>query len=327
LLFTDKIFVTTNDLMRIDGETQVVADNESITLEGDNGLIRAGIEETANELQKLMVAFGGYLNSGDLTANHLAAVLNVGIGNSVRVKAALTQVCVSSDTGAAWNWIKQFAVFWTLRIFYRNAFARTVNDRYEKKMNLYKDELTRRVQPTLFGLGIPIVLRPLYAPASYFTRNSGSWDYANVSLVPGNGTLDGTQCDVVISYVDMSQANLYLDPSNVNNAESELADRITVNMSPGNVISVDISTLVPPTGIQDPAQVLVVVVSPLKATHWNVYVSPVAGGVLFLQNTVPIPIDVETYTLDADPIFSGPTAGLGQWPTRRLSLVPMRQRA
>lgn len=328
MLWTDKIFVTVDDLLRIDSEAQKVADAEEITLEGDNGQIRAGVEEASNEIQKLIVAFGGYLNSGDLTANHIAAVLNVGIGNSVRMKAGLNQICVSGDTSTSWNWIKQWTVLWSLRVFYRNAFARTVNDRYEKKMNIYKDELIRRVQPTLFALGAPIVLRPLYAPAAYFTRNSGSWDATNVTLTAGAGTLDNTHsCDVVVTYVDMSQANLYVSAAKPNNAESELADRITQVMNTGDVLEVSIASLNPPTGAQDPSQVLVVVISPLKATHWNIYVSATPGGTLFLQNANPIPIATETYTFAGDPVFSGYMSGLGQYADRRLSLVPMRQRA
>lgn len=328
MLWTDSLFVTQDDLVRIDGQIVSVAETEGVALTGDNGSIRLGLEEAANEIQKLIIAFGGYLNSGDLTANHLAAVLNVGIGNSVRMKAGLNQICVSGDSASSWNWIKQFAIYWCLRIFYRNVFARTVNDRYEKKMNMYKDEIIRRIQPTLFGLGVPVVLQPLYAPAAYFMRNTGSWDSTNVSLVAGAGTLDDSHyCDVVVTFVDMSQTNRYVSAAKPNNAESDGSARVTQQMGVGNVIHVDITSLNPPTGTQDPSQVLVVVISPLVATHWNVYASSVAGGTLYLQNATPIPIATKTYTFAGDPAFSGYTIGLGQYADRRLSLLPMRQRA
>lgn len=327
MLWTDKIFVTQDDLSRVDSEVNQVALAEEITLVGDNGLLRGAVEEAANELQKLVISYGGYLNSGDLSANHLAAVLNVGIGNSVRQKAALDQVCVSGDTPMAWNWIKQWTVAWVLRTFYRNAFNRTVNDRYEKKMNFHKDEMQRRLTPTLFGLGIPIVLRPLYAPASYFTRDAGTWGTDNVSLVAGPGSLDSTKnIDVVVTFVDMSAGNLYVDSTSRGNAESEGSDRATIQMSSGNVIQVDISTLNPPTGRQNPAQVLVTVIAPLKATHWNVYAGN-RNSQLYLQNTSPIAIGTTSYTFTGNPSLSGPTVGLGQYSDRRLSLTPMRQRA
>lgn len=326
MLWTDKIFISLNDLLRFDAEIQSVAESEEINLEGDNGMIRGAIEETSLELQKLMIAYGGYLNSGDLTANHLAAVLNVGIGNSVRQKALLDQVCVSGDTAATFNWIKQWTLFWTLRIFYRNAFARTVNDRYEKKMEFYKQELDRRVTPSVKALGIPIVLRPLYAPGAVFVQ-SGSWTTDNVGLVAGPGTLDTTNVvNVAITYVDMSQANLYVDQTKKNNAESEASDPITLVMQTGNVIEVDITSLVPPTGQQNPAQVLVCVISPMKATHWNVYVG-LTGRPMYLQNSTPIDINTKTYTLPGDPTFSGYQLGVGQYPDRRLSITPTRQRS
>jgi len=327
MLWTDSIFITTADLVRVDSEVPRVTDAEGITLTGDNGLLRAVVEEASTELSKLVIAFGGYLNSGDLSANHVAAVLNVGIGNSVRMKVTLSQICVSGNNPGEWNWIKQWAVYWALRILYRNAFSRTVNDRYEKKMNFYKDELVRRVTPSIYGLGVPVVLRPLQAPAAYFERSAGSWGQTNVSLVAGPGTLTASNsCDIAITFVDMSQANLYVSATQPNNAESNPSGVITQVMNTAQVLSVSIASLNPPTGRQDPAQVLVSVMSPMKATHWNVYVGT-SGGTLYLQNGSPIPIATKTYTLAGDPVLSGFPVGIGQYQDRRLSIMPTRQRA
>ena len=111
MLWTDSIFLAPGDLARIDSEVQTVATSESITLTGDNGMLRGAVEEAANEMMKLVISFGGYLNAGDLTANHLAAVLNVGIGNSVRQKVGLQQIVVSGDVPGQWNWVKQWVVY------------------------------------------------------------------------------------------------------------------------------------------------------------------------------------------------------------------------
>ena len=326
MLWTDAVFVTTDDLTRVDSETVSVASSENISLTGDNGLLRGAVEEVSNELMKLIIAFGGYLNAGDLTANHVAAVMNVGIGNSVRQKVGLQQIVISSDVPGQWGWLKQWAVFWSLRIFYRNASGRVSGDRYEKKMNFYKDEIVRRLQPGLFALGIPVVVRPLVRPAAAFEVNSGTWGSDNVTLVAGAGTLENTPCDVAVTYVDDSQANFYADAAHPNNCESAPADIVTVNPTAASVVSVDISTLNPPTGAQYRAQMMVVVVSPLKASGWNVYVGK-SGGPLFLQNSSPIPIGTTSYILAGDPTFSGHTLGLGQYPDRRLSILHMRQRA
>ena len=325
MLWTDSVFVAQDDLLRIDSEVSVVATSEGITLTGDNGLLRGAVEEAANEMMKLVISFGGYLNAGDLTANHLAAVLNVGVGNSVRQKIGLQQVVVSGDVPGQWNWIKQWTVFWALKTFYRDAFARLGGDRYKAKMDFYKEELQRRITPNLWALGIPMVIRPLVRPAAKFERNTGTWDASNVVPVTGAGTAI-TSFDVIITYVDMSQPNFYASAATPNNCESEPSDILTVTPDGTQVIQVNITSLRPPTGAQHPSQIMVVVVSPLKATHWNVYVG-LQGGTLYLQNSSPIPIATKTYTLAGDPVLSGYKAGNGQWPDRRLSLIPTRQRA
>jgi hypothetical protein len=326
MLWTDGIFITQDDLSRLDSEVASVAQSENITLAGNNGLLRGAIEEVSNEMMKLVISFGGYLNSGDLSANHMAAVLNVGIGNSVRQKVALQQIIVSADVPGQWGWVTQWAVFWALKTFYRDAFSRLGGDRYKTKMDFYKDEIQRRIMPNMWALGVPVTLRPLSRPAAFFERASGTWTSSNVSLVAGSGTLSGVSCDVAITYCDMSQANLYVSADVPNNAESNPSDIVTVAMTTGSVIDVDISTLNPPTGKQHPSQVMVVVVAPLKATHWNLYVGA-TGGVLYLQNSAPIPIATTSVVLPGNPIASDYTLGSGQYAERRLSLVPTRQRA
>jgi hypothetical protein len=326
MLWTDSIFISTDDLMRIDSQVVAVAAAEGITLTGENGLIRAGIEECSMELQKYIVAFGGYLNSGDLTSNHVAAVLNVGIGNSVRQKATLDQVCVSGDTWSAFNWIKAWAIAWVLRIFYRSAYARTVDDRYEKKMALYKDEIIRRHTPNIYGLGVPIVLYPLYRPGSTFTVNAGTWGSSNVSLVAGAGTWNDQTVYVSITWVDQSQPSYYVSPTNTGNAESNGAEFVPQAVTTGNVIQVSIASLNPPTGVQPISQVLVTVVALLKATGWNVYAG-LSPSEMYLQNATPLPMTQQTFTFPGNPLTSGYTLGLGQLPNRRLSVAMQRQRA
>lgn len=326
MLWTDSVFISQDDLTRVDSEVAAVATSEGIMLTGDNGLLRGAVEEAANEMMKLVISFGGYLNAGDLTANHLAAVLNVGIGNSVRQKIGSQQIVVSGDVPGQWNWIKQWTVFWALKTFYRNAFARVSGDRYEKKMIFYKEELQRRIMPNLWALGVPMVIRPLVRPAATFERSTGTWDSSNVSMVSGSGTTAAVSYDVAITYCDMSQSNFYASPAFPNNCESDLSDVINVATEDASVIEVDITSLKPPSGAQHPSQIMVVVVSPLKATNWNVYVG-LKGGTLYLQNVAPIPIATKTFTLTGDPVLSGCESGQGQYPDRRLSLIPSRQRA
>jgi hypothetical protein len=325
MLMTDSIYVTSSDLSRIDSEVATVAAAEGITLDGAGGLIRGAVEEVANELSKLIVAFGGYLSGGDWSVNHLAAVFNYGLGTSVKMKAALSQVVVSGNSSSEWNHVKQWAVFWTLRSFYRDAFGRTVKDRYKDKMVFFKEEIDRRLKANLWTLGVPCVIRPLARPAAMFERGSGSWSTSNISLVAGSGTRTD-KVDVAITYVDMSQPNFYASESSNGNSESDASDTLTQLMVAGHNLHVDISTLNPPTGVQDKSQQLIVVIAPLKATHWNVWAGT-SGSTLYLQNAAPISIATTSYTLPADPLLSGPAVGIGQYSDRRLALLPLRQRA
>lgn len=327
MLFTDSIFITQEDLIRVDAEVISVAAAEGIVLNGPNGVLRSAVEETSVELQKMIISFGGYLNSGDLTSNHFAAVMNVGIGNSVRMKVGMQQVVVSADVPGQWTHLKQWCVFFCLKTFYRNAFSRKIDDRYKARMEFFDSDIKRRLQPNLWALGVPVVLRPMVRPGAFFEIRSGYWDESNVTLVSGLGTMTSTESvDVVITYVDQSAANYYVDADNKNNCESAPSDAITVSMEDGKVISVDITSLNPPIGRQSLSQTMIVVVSPLKATGWNLYVGG-SGGDLFLQNDTPIPIATKSFTLPGDPVLSGHTVGLGQYADRRLSLIPTRQRA
>ena len=328
MLWTDGVFITSKDLMRIDSEVLKISANEDINLDGDSGMLRGAIEEASSELQKYVIAFGGYLNAGDLSANHLAAVLNVGIGNSVRQKILLQQVCVSGESSTSWNWIKEWVVFWGLKNFYRDAFSRLTNDRYEKKMLSYKDEIQRRLLGNIYGLGIPVVLQPLSTPGAIFERDSGTWGPENISMFPASPTPGANGVDVTITYVDMSQPNRYAGPTKPNNAESQPGVVQTVYPSTTPVqqsIVIDISSLNPPTGVQSMSTMLICVIAPLIATHWNVYAGN-TGGTLYLQNASPIPIDTTSYTIPSLTL-SGYRVGFGQYPTRRLSVVPTRQRA
>lgn len=318
------MFISTSDLARLDSEVSSVATAEGITLTGDFGILRTAVEESAHELTKLMISFGGYLMSGDLSSNHIAAVLFTGSSSSVRQKASLQQIVVSGDVVNQWSPIKQWAVFWALKTFYRNAASRVGGDRYSKKSEYYQSELANRITPGLYSLGLPMVARPLSRPGATFERSSGSWGSDNVSFISGSGTSTAA-LEVGITFCDMSQSDLYVSATARNNAESEPSALVAVTHENAKVIQVDITSLNPPTGVQHISQRQRHPISPLTATHWNVYVGA-AGGTMYLQNAVPIPIATKTYALSGNPTLSGYTSELGQYPDGNLSLHPTRQR-
>src|SRR5262249_56645057 len=98
MLWTDSDFITSADLVSLDGEVQAVASAEDIPLDNTattTGIIHRGIEEAGDRLMKYMQIFGGYLNSGSVSANHYAAVMNLGQPSVNRSKILLTQVVVT----------------------------------------------------------------------------------------------------------------------------------------------------------------------------------------------------------------------------------------
>lgn len=347
MLWTDALFITQDDVSRVDGGAVQVVNDESILGTGNYSYIRGAIEEVTQELTKMSVAFGGYLSTGDVSPNHTAAVLNIGLGNAVRYKALPSQVVVSGVGPYSSNHIKQWATMYTVMYLYRNASNRTVKDRYEAKMRFFKAEIDKRLRPSIIGLGLPLVIQPLAAPAATFERNSGTWSQSNLSSTTQAGPTGGT-FDVVITYVNQGQptgynasqnnwqsfrvtgftpdSTKYVSYSNPGNAESNPSQIQTVTVPSGNVLTVNISSLTPPNGYQDPSTRILCVIIPLAATGWNVYVGP-TGGVLTLQNADPIPIWTTSYQLALDPTTTGVPVGIGQYADRVLSMSPTRQRA
>lgn len=335
MLWTDGIFISIDDLYRMDSEIKVLTKNEGIVVDGDYGTLRGGLEEASQELTKMIVAYGGYLSSGDLSPNHMSAVLNIGLGNSVRQRALLSQVVVSGTSAFVGNHIKNWAATYCLMYIYRDATNRTVKDRYESKMLNYKSHLDRRLTRSIQGLGLPLIIQPLSRPAALFERNTGSWGEDNVLSIAGGSTTGGS-FDVAITYVCQGppapgggynvDATKYVSYSQQGNAESHPSTVVSKTVPANEVLKIDITSLNPPTGVQDPSSRLLCVILPLNATGWNVYVGA-TGGTLKLQNATPIPIATKTYTLASDPTTTGIPVGIGQYADRYMAVTPNRQRS
>ncbi len=313
------MFVEPEDLASLDSEVPTIAKSEGIVLTGENGFIRRQIDEAGDELMRRLQVFGGWVGSSTLSANHLNAVLNDGFSSSNnRTKFLLNQVVVSERVRNKWSHVKRWIVYRTLLSFYRNAFSRTATkDRYQNKLQDFHKEMIRRQNYALEDLGLPVCYQPLSRPAAAFEIDPGTWDATNVTTSSG-GTYTG-DVEVAVSYVDASR---YSAPRNNGNAESDISEIITVPLA-AELLDIDITSLNPPDGSQDPGTVHQCVVSPLTATHWNVYAGKV-GQNLYLQNSSPIAISVKTYQFD--PIFSGFVAGTGQYADRRYQFQRLLQR-
>lgn len=343
MLWTDKIFVSADDLASIDAEISEVSESEGVPLEGPNGFIRRQIDESGEEVLRRMEVYGGWIGSSTLSANHIQAVLNIGGGAAAsRTKILLDQIVISDRIIDRWSYLKRWVAYRTVAAFYRNVSGRSASkDRYRGKQDDYTKFLRQVQNQALLDLGLPICYQPLPRPAAFMSYiSTGSFDGSNLSEVAGAGTMTA-EFDVAVTYLDMSR---YVNPfSNIStgNAESAPSDVASIQVTTGNVLQVDVSTLNPPIG-QDPGTMSLCVMTPLTPTHWNLYVG-LHGQTMWLQNPLPIALGTQQpwttpqlqYSLPADPVL-GPAVGAnprgfpmpnGQWADRRYQFQLLIQRA
>lgn len=322
MLWTDGLFVTSTDLATIDPEVSDVAAAENFTIDGATGVAQRTITEAGLRLLGQMQRFGGYLSSGLVSANHLAAVFNVGGPGVNRTRVILGQIVANDLVGNLKNWM----MYETLANCYRAALARVDSaqpDRYRTKMNDYLDMIRRVHWPNLQNIGLPVVYRPMPCPGAINERNSGSWGSANVTTVSAGGASGGSFY-VAITYVDQS---FWLNPQNKFNSESFLSAVVgPVTVASAHALSISIASLNPPNGQATAPNLPLAITNYLNASGWNVWVAATAGGPFFLQNNFPIPISTLTYSLAGDPVLSGVTSDNGQYPDAYYTMQETLQR-
>ena len=315
MLWTDSIFVQSSDLMVIDPEVSDVAAVEGITVDGPDGLCAETISECLSEVMLILQRFGGYLSSGLVSANHLAAVMNVGGPGVNRTRLIPSQIVVRQTGIPQVDTLRRWVTYRCLYNFYRAAASRTTDERFRSKRDDYLHDVKRRYKPLMLGNGMPMVFRPFSCPGAVLERNTGTWSSGNVTAASHSGTTGGT-FDVAITWVDQT---FYAGPQyggalNLKgNAESCPSARITETVSSNYVLSVNLSGLVPPSANQDPATLNMALATSLNAGSFNVYVG-LQGGPLYLQNAFPVPVSTGVYTLAGDPVLSGYQADDGQYP-------------
>lgn len=320
MLWTDADFVTSTDLITLDSEVQAVASAEDITLDdpvSGAGIIHRGIEEAGDRLMKYLQQFGGALNNGQVSANHYAAVMNIGQSSINRAKVLRTQIVVSELSPLQWSTVKRWVAYWCLHCFFRDVANRTVKERYQDKEKRYLREANTIHWDALRALGVPVVTQPLPCPGAVYEPRAGVWGDSCLSAVAGPGALEGA-VEVAVTWVDLT-AGKYVSPDVPNNAESGPSAKATVTLASGQVAKVDISPLVPPNGAQPLGTLTLAAVPFLTAGGWNVYAAQ-AGQPLRLQNSVPVPVGTKAYTLAGDPDATGWMVGSGQYAERYMTM-------
>lgn len=314
MLWNDSIFVSTSDMQVIDPEVSDVATAESITVDGTTGLCAETISECMSEVMSHMQRFGGYLTSGLVSANHLAAVFNVGGPGVNRTRITPNQIVVKQVGIPAVDSLRRWVVYRCLYNFFRAAASRTTDERFRVKRDDYWKDAKRRYSPLMRSNGLPIVYRPFPCPGAVLERNAGTWGNSNVIAVSHAGPAGGS-FDVAITWVDQTyyRGPQYGGLLNLKgNSESYTSARIAITVAANNVISVNLTGLVPPTANEDPAYINMALATSLNASAFNVYVGT-SGGILYLQNNTPVPVSTGTYQLAGDPVLSGYASDFGQY--------------
>jgi hypothetical protein len=309
MLWTDGFFVTAADLAQVDADVNKLSAAMSITMDGTGGVCHRGIENAGRDILSKLSSFSGFVAGPGLSYNHLAAVFNTGSTTNNRTRAQLSNVVVSDPhNSSGWTDVKIFAIYHSLLHLFRMAMnrANSSDDRYQTKFDRYKKELETAVWPTLKVAGLPVVVRPLYRPGAAFTFSPGTFA---LSTQHSSGTAGGT----------LHAAVTYVSSSTLTNNESHPSESQSVVVASGDVLSINITGLNPPTGVQSRADAARAAEYPLAATHWNLYVGT-SSSQMYLQNASPIAIATKTYSLTGDPTSTGALAGFGQYPEQYIVL-------
>lgn len=293
MLYTDAPFIVEADLVRIESEIPNVATTADIDIDDH---IQLCIDEFSDWLQAQQITFSGYIPPFNVPSTASYALVNTLTQASNRTRVSLSQILATDgDYPGKWSIVKRAAVYQTVQKFYRQAASRKEVDRYEKKFDMYRDEVNRVYMPRLKARGIPIVNRPMPAPAAYQELNTGTWGDSNLSRLNSIGIVSGDpEVEVVVTWVD---SQFYTSSALNMNGEGGSSPIATIQLHTGDFAVVDISTLNGPNGQYRPSAIANVPITPMTATGWNVYAS-VANGPFILQNAAPVPYATKTFTIN-----------------------------
>lgn len=321
MLFTDEVFVTQADLLKIESEITTVATTEVIDIDD---VIQSTYEEFGDWIMSKMQAMTGYppFNVPLSASVAFSSLINQA---SNRTRVTLSQIVVNDGQYLRKNSpLKTLVIYQCLENFYRQASRRREVDRFEEKRDDYADEIRRKYMPRFRNNGLPIVNRPFFSPGSLLEDGSGSWGDANLTALSGTpGTGSDPHYDVVITWVDSS---VYISAANPVQGESGPSGLATIQLTAGDRAIVDITHLTAPNGTFRASALANVPIKPMTTTGWNVYAGPV-GGTLTLQNASPVPYATKTLTLAVSLLTSGQPVGSGQHADQSLPIEDMFDRA
>jgi hypothetical protein len=308
MLLVDDYLVKPADLSAMEGETDKIATELKISLDGDLGVCRHAVSQTLSRIlySGKHLAIGG---SG-MTAGHLAAVHDTGQA-PMGAELNPAQVVVDAALPGLISPIKAYALAVALEGFYRTASnRRSREDRYLDKFKDYAT-LASRSWAYLVESGLPVVTRPLPRPGAVLWTGAGTWDASKVSLIDGATGASTGNYQVAISW--RTATGIYSAPS----------DAVEVTLDGTKRVRVSIAGLTPPTGTPRSLGAVAPSVIPEEATEWVVWAGP-TGGLSYLQAWA----DISTGEIDLAPalVATGTLIEAGQVPSSIVTLLPTLRR-
>ena len=292
MLFTDRDFVTIDDIVAIDPDVAEVSSVENIPTEGDGSFCHQAIEEAANTIMEYMQNFGYYFGASAVTQQ---VYLFPTYDSTPPARITLNQIVVDSDNTTYWSPLKRWVVYLALRNFYQIVSNRKIDDKYDKKLQQIQKDIDNKYFPAFKSAGVPVAYTPVDCPGSKYTINSGIWNNANVTTTSG-GTAAAGDYDVAITWVNTV-------------GESGPSETSSIHVDANNVLTVSIASLNPPgmtttsTDNQSPDT------ESTPTLYWNIYAG-VTDGPLYFQAQVSIAN--KTYTFSGAPVNFGTLVGRGQ---------------
>lgn len=311
-LLTDSDVLALADLQAIDSEVAEVAAicDPPIPLEGDGSAIREAWSVAKDKLLAGQQIYGSSYGIPPGSSAVLQAVMYGVTPGAVRSRLFAEQIVIEDGTANSISPLKRWMAYLALHLFYKNAADRlTKEDRFERKADSY-GEKTRAAWSVLSRIGLSVIRQPLSAPgAVHDSKAMGTvFDSTALSTVTG-GAGAAVSADFAITWVNVTGTAGYVSPSQPNKCESATSARVNLAIPASSQAVVSIANLVAPDGNSPYDAYADGLLSPLAATHWNVYAGQ-QGGTLFLQNSSPIPVGTHTWT--GYPVFSGWRASAGQ---------------
>lgn len=270
MLLTDGGIITPLDLERYESSIQGIANANAIDLD----------KKITQALAEIRVELQSHLQRASAIADPTRVVGQYFGSDAAATRIRSEQIVV---TGALSLWLAYRA----LELFFRDAWARKANDKYQQKYLNYQED-RKKARDWFFDEGVAIVFRPLPRPGA-----------PALAAVAG-GSLAQRTYVVQVTWQDAA------------GSQSGPSALVSLQVQASQLARVDIAALAPPAGATLEGGQTPVTLG--TATGWNVYAAA-AGQAPTRQTSTAIALATTTWTEPVTGLTSsGAPVGSGQEP-------------